>query len=229
MSKPEPEWLLASWARLVRSRWGVTGVSRADRTVLLRQLLQDLAAARAEGATVHELVATPPAVFADSCAAGLRSRSAGIEMLPLLGVCLSTGVVAVGLAWFALKAGVQALDDARAGILDAPWFGLSVDLFLALAVLAAMVGAVRWKFRLQLETGLLVPRLAAALAGGSLFGFAAASAYGARWGYSVRPDVVGVEVLIMLAFLAGAVMLAQRWARHRLQQTYLRSAPAKPH
>ncbi len=230
MSKPEsePEWLLSSWVRLVQSRWAATGVSRVDRTVLLRQLLQDLASARAEGATINELVATPPAEFADSCAAGLMSRSAGIDILPLLGVCLGTGVVAVGAAWFALKAGVQALDDARAGILDAPWFGLSVDLFLALAVLATMVCAVRWTFRLQKETAKLVPRLAVALAGASLFGFAAASAYGARWGYSVRPDVVGVEVLIMLVFLALAATLAQRWARHRPRRTYVQSAQPRP-
>lgn len=227
MSRPEPEWLLASWVRLVQSRWAATGVSRADRTVLLRQLLQDLATARAEGASINELVATPPAVFADSCAAGLMSRSAGIEMLPLIGVCLGTGVVAAGAAWSALKAMVQVLSNAV--VLDAPWFGLTVDLFLAFVVLTTMVGAVRWKFRLQLETALLVPRLAAALGGGSLFGFAAASAYGARWGYSVRPDVVGVEVVIMLAFLVVAVMLAQWWARHRPQRIYLRSAPPAPH
>ena len=219
MRKPEPEWLLASWVRQVQSRWAATGVSRADRTVLLRQLLQELTAARAAGATIDELVATAPEVFADSCAAGLTSRSAGVDLLPLLRVCLGTGLLAAGAAWLALVAGVEALDEARATILDAPWFGLSVDLFLALVVLAAMVGAVRRKFRLQRETALLVPRLAAALAGGSLFGFAAASAYGARWGYSVRPDVVGVEMLIVLSFLVVAVALAQRWARHRPQPT----------
>ena len=228
MSKPEPEWLLASWVRLVQARWAATGVSRADRRVLLRQLLQDLAAARAGGASINELVATSPAVFADSCAVGLMSRSAGIELLPLLGVCLGTGVASAGVAWFALVAGVQALDNAGARILDAPWFGLSVDLFLALAVLAAMLSAVRWTFRLQLETVMLVPRLGAALATGSLLGFTAASAYGARWAYSVSPEVIGVEILIMLGFLAVATMLAQRWARHRPERTGLGRPQPRP-
>ncbi|WP_157720342.1 hypothetical protein [Friedmanniella luteola] len=58
MIKPELEWLLASWVRLVRSRWAATGMSREDRAVLLRQRLKDLAAARAVGATINELVAT---------------------------------------------------------------------------------------------------------------------------------------------------------------------------
>ena len=111
MTGPEPEWLLPSWVRLVRARWAATGVSRADRAVLLDQLLQDLAAARAAGATVTELVATPPEVFADSCAAGLMSRSAGIDTASLLAVCLGSGMVAAGAAWFALKAGVQAISD----------------------------------------------------------------------------------------------------------------------
>lgn len=229
MSTPEPEWLLASWVRLVQARWAATGVSRADRRILLSQLLQDLGAARAGGASINELVATPPAVFADSCAAGLTSRSAGIDLFPLLGVCLGTGVVGAGVAWFALKAGVQALDDAGAGILDAPWFGLSADLFLALVVLAAMVSAVRWTFRLQLETAMLVPRLAATLTWGSLVGFASASAYGARWAYSTRLDVVRVEVLIMIGFLAVATVAAQRWARRRPRRTGVGNAQPRSH
>lgn len=223
MSGPEPEWLLPSWVRLVRAWWAATGVSRADRAVLLDQLLQDLAAARAAGATVTELVATPPEVFADSCAAGLMSRSAGIDTASLLAVCLGSGMVAAGAAWFALKAGVQAISDSSlTAILDTEWFTLSVDLFLAVGVLAVMVGAVRWAFRLQQQTAKLAPRLAITLTGGSLIGFPLASAYGASTAYSIRPDVVGVEVLIMLTFLAVATVLAQRWARHRPHRVPIR-------
>lgn len=216
MISPEPEWLLSSWVRLVRSRWAATGVSRADREMLLYRLHQDLTLARAEGATINELVATSPEDFADSCAAGLMSRSAGVDVLSLIAVCLGSGIVATGVAWTALNLGVRILADST--ILDAAWFTLSVDLALALAVLATMVGAVRWAFRVQPDTALLVPRLAITLVAGSLLGFAAASAYGAAWGYSVRPDVVGFEAAIMLAALVLATILAQHWARHRPRQ-----------
>lgn len=219
MSGPEPEWLLAAWVRLVQTRWLATGVSRADRSNLLRQLLSDLAAARAGGASVDELVATPPAAFADSCAAGLRSRTAPINLAPLLGVCLGTGVVAAGMAWIVLNLIVRAMSDMA--ILDQVAFSLGIDLLLAAMVLAAMVVAVRWVFRRQQEAVTLAPRLAVTLTSGAVFGFPLASAYGASQAYSVKPDVVGVEVLIVLTALAIATVVAQRWTRprRRLGQT----------
>ena len=213
MSRPEPEWVLAAWVRLVQARWVATGVSRADRSALLGQLMGDLAAARAGGASIDELVATPPAVFADSCAAGLRSRTAGIDTAPLLGVCLGTGVLATGVAWIVLNLVVGVMGEMA--ILDQVAFSLSVVLFLAATVLAAMVVSVRWVFRRRQEVVALAPRLAVTLTAGALLGFPLASAYGASQAYSVRTDVIGVEVLIVLMFLAIATVGAQRWTRPR--------------
>lgn len=90
MSGPEPEWLLVSWVRIVQARWVATGVPRTDRSELLSQLLRDLATARAAGARIEELVAVSPVVFADSCAAGLKSRLSRIDTASLLTVCLGT-------------------------------------------------------------------------------------------------------------------------------------------
>ena len=151
MSGPEPEWMLTSWVRLVQARWVATGVSRDDRSDLLRQLLRDLAAARAAGASIDELVATSPAVFADSCAAGLKSRTTGIDTASLLLVCLGTGVIATGMTWLLLITRVVNLPSEPPLGLDQSAFFLFLVLFFAAAVLAAMVAAVRWTFRHRLE------------------------------------------------------------------------------
>jgi hypothetical protein len=45
------------------------------------------------------LIATPPAVLADACAAHLRSRHHPVPTVGLLAVYLGTGVVAAGGAW----------------------------------------------------------------------------------------------------------------------------------
>lgn len=213
MSKPEPQWMLTSWVRLVQARWVATGVPRADRSDLLRQLLRDLAAARAAGASIEELVATSPAAFADSCAAGLKSRTSGIDTASLLLVCLGTGVIATGVTWLLLITMVVHLRNEPPLGLDQTVFFLFVALFFAAAVVATMVVAVRWTFRRRLEAAALAPRLAVTLSAGALLGFPFASAYGATQNYSASLDVVGVEALIVLTFLAAATRVAQRWTR----------------
>lgn len=215
MSGPEPQWMLTSWVRLVQARWVATGVSREDRSDLLRQLLRDLAAARAAGATIDELVATSPAAFADSCAAGLKSRSTAIDTASLLLVCLGTGVIATGMAWLLLITMVVDLPSEPPLGLDQSVFFLFLVLFFAAAVLTAMVVAVRWTFRRRLEAAALAPRLAVSLAAGALLGFPFASAYGATQNYGASLDVIGVEALIVLTFLAAATVIAQRWTRPR--------------
>ena len=215
MSGPEPEWLLTSWVRMVQARWVASGVPREDRSDLLRQLLRDLATARAAGATIDELVATSPTAFADSCTAGLRSRSAGIDTASLLLVCLGTGVVATGTAWLLLITMAVDLPSEPPLGLDQGFFFLFLVLFFAAAVLAAMVAAVRWTFRRRREAAALAPRLAVTLTAGALLGFPFASAYGATQNYGASLDVVGVEALIVLAFLAAATGVAQRWTRPR--------------
>lgn len=215
MSGPEPQRLLTSWVRQVQARWMATGVPREDRSDLLRQLLRDLAAARAAGAPIDELVATPPAVFADSCTAGLRARNAGIDTASLLLVCLGTGVLATGTAWLLLITMVVDLPSEPPLGLDQGFFFLFLVLFFAAAVLTAMVVAVRWTFRRRPEAAALAPRLAVTLTAGALLGFPFASAYGATQNYGASLDVVGVEALIVLAFLATATGVAQRWTRPR--------------
>lgn len=213
MSGPEPEWLLVSWLRLVQARWMVTGVPRRDREDLLQQLLRDLATARAAGARIEELVATPPAVFADSCTAGLRSRYGSISTVGLLIVCLGTGIASTGAAWLLLLT-FSHFAAAPPGF-DEGTFYLLIDLALIAAVLAVMVAVPRWKYRRHAETATLTPRLAIALTGATVVGFPLASLYGSSQAYSLNPTVIASEVLIVLSFLALATITAQRWNRIR--------------
>jgi len=203
----EPEWLLAGWVRLVQARWTATGVPSRVCDELLQQLLQDLATARGAGARIEELIATHPVAFADSCTAGLGSRLGSISTVRLLKVCLGTGVLGAAAAYGSLFL-IPFPAVAPFGLDDSVFF-LFVDLWLGLMVLTAMVGAVRWTFRRYRETAVLVPRLAAGLAVATLLGFPLASAFGASWGYSTNLAVILLEALIVLAFLAGAVVLAQ--------------------
>lgn len=99
--------------------------------------------------------------------------------------------------------------------LDQSAFALFLVLFFAAAVLTSMVVAVRWTFRRRLEAAALAPRLAVTLTAGALLGFPFAAAYGATQNYSADLDVVGVEALIVLTFLAAATRVAQRWAHPR--------------
>lgn len=213
MSGPEPEWLLVSWVRLVQVRWAATGVSRRDRTELLQQLLRDLATARAAGARVEELMATPPAVFADSCAAGLRSRHIPIGTAGLVAVCLGTGVIATGAAWSFLLS--LSMRDAVPPGFDETTFYLLVDLGSIAAVLTAMVVMARLRYRRRAEISMLTPRLAITLTGATVIGFPLASLYGSGQGYSLSPAVIAVEILIVLVFLALGTIMAQRWTSVR--------------
>lgn len=210
MTGPEPEWMLVAWVRLVNARWVVTGVPRRVRAQLLLQLLRDLATARAAGARIEELTATPPAVFADSCAPGRRPHDAAIDTAGLLMVCLGTGVVASAAAWSFLVA-TSYVDVDRFG-LDDTVFAIFLILFVVAAVLAVMVAAVRWVYRRHASATALTPRLAVTLTAGTLVGFPLASIYGASRAYSLSPDVVGGEAVIVLSFLAVATVTAQHWA-----------------
>ena len=204
---PEPEWLLVEWLRLIEARWSTIGISRRSRAELMRQLRDDLAAARAAGARIEELTATPPAVFADSIAAGLRSRYSPISTPRLVGTCLVVAVGAAGPAWLFLSL-LSGLDLGTLG-LDEGTFYTFVDLFLIAAVLALMVAVTRWIYRSHIDAAALTPRLAVALTVGTLTGLPLASAYQANHRYS--PSVLGTEAAIVLLFLAAAVVVAQRW------------------
>ncbi len=212
MNDQEPEWLLMLWVRLIQVRWVMTRVPRRDRRELLHQLLRDLAAARAGGARIDELIATHPSRFADSCASSLRWRYRPIGVGGLLLVCLGTGALGAAAAWMFLLLLVNAGVEAPAG-LDAGVFFLLIDLGLVAAVLLAMVGVVRWRFRRHVEVVALTPRLAVGLAVATVIGFPLASLYGSVWAYSWDPFVVGVEVLIVLAFLARGIVAAHGWTR----------------
>lgn len=98
----EQDWLLNEWLRMVHARWVVIGISRDDRAGLLRRLREDLTEARAAGASVEDLISTPPHVFADASATGLRSRHAPIDTDHLLVTCVPAGAVAAAVAWLVL-------------------------------------------------------------------------------------------------------------------------------
>ena len=204
---PEPEWLLSQWLHLVTDRWAKTGIPRRVRAQLLAQLLRDLAAARAAGARIEELTASAPTVFADSVAAGLIARP--VSTARLLISCLGTGTVAAAAAWSFLLL-VSGLDITLPASFDLE-FTLFVDLFCIAAVLATMVGAARWTYRHHPGAAALTPRIAVTLTLGTLVGFPLASAFGAIQGYRLDSDVITGEALVVLAFLAAAVVAAQRW------------------
>lgn len=209
MNGSEPEWLLVSWLRLVRARWVATGVPRGEREELMQQLLRDLATARAAGARIDELVAMQPAIFADGCAQGLTSRHSPISLRGLLAVCLGAGIVAAACAWTFLVR-LSSVAAAPPGF-DEGIFYLLIDLGLLAAVLTVMVGTVRFWYRRRVEIATLTPRLAITLTGATVVGFPLASLYGSTQGYSLSLAVIGVEVLIVLCFLALGALAAQRW------------------
>lgn len=196
--------------------WRAHGVRRADRATLAADLRLDLEAAAADGVPPEQLLDGDVAGFARRLAdeAGLHREPAELDRL--LGTALFGAVIGAGiggvLIYVVFPAFIAMTDlslrlnlPVQVGV--GLYFGIPAAIVVAAAVVAVRLGLP------QLAHIRSTCRAMAALL--PIAGLAITPiTMGFAWttGYSDAPPVVLMEVLIVLAALAGATVLARHWA-----------------
>ncbi|TCC00580.1 hypothetical protein E0H26_02555 [Micromonospora zingiberis] len=199
--------------------WRAYGVGSADRQALAADLRLDLAAAAADGGDPAQLIGGDVAGFARRLADEAGVRRVRRDYGRLLRTAL-TGAVLGSLLGYALLNAlyplfVRMIDIPRS--VDVPilvgvgvYYGLPAAVVVAAAVVAVrlrlrdlpQIRRTAWMMTLLLPAaGIVVTPIT--------IGFA--------WStdYSTAPEVVAVEVAMVIAALAGATILARRLALHR--------------
>jgi len=196
--------------------WRHHGVQRADREALAADLRLDLESAAADGVAPDRLLGEDVSTFARRLADEAGVRREPPELGRLIGTALTGAVLgaAVGFAFFVLFFRIVV------GLLDMPR-GLHMPVQVAVAiyygipatiVVAGAVAAVRYhlsavpRIRATVHAMCLLLPLAGIVVTPITMGFAALT------GYSTSAPVVVAEMLLVLAALAGATVLARRWA-----------------
>jgi hypothetical protein len=188
---------------LVDREWRAIGVVAADRAALARDLRLELAAAAADGVPPASLLGPDARAFARDVAAAAGATRLPHEYGRLLTTALAGALPALLLGWLALWWSPAIGLAVPAGV--AISYGVvppAAVLGALLAVSRRMRGAVG---RTVAAMAVLVP-LAVVLATPVTVGFAALT------GYSTAMPVLATEVGLVAGALAGAVVLARRWA-----------------
>ena len=196
--------------------WRAYGVRRVDRAALAADLRLDLESAAADGVGPAQLLGEDVPGFARR----LADEAAVDREPPALGPLVGTALVGaalgavLGFAVFRLvySAGVSLFDSAASSrvpvqVVVGVYYGLP-----ALAVVAGAVATVRYRLRdlPRIRATARAMTILMPLAG--ILVTPVTMAFAWTTGYSTSTQVVAIEVLIVVAALAGAVVLARRWA-----------------
>ncbi|GIF70463.1 hypothetical protein Ais01nite_84980 [Asanoa ishikariensis] len=205
------QWTIDQTVRSAEREWRRLHVRRADVARLSRDLRDDLTSAATEGVAATELLGTDVRGFARRLA-----DEAGVERVPyefdrLLLTALVGALPGVAFA-YALLYGY--ISGPTAPPSDEPDIGAVVATYAVLALLVVLSSLLTVWFRLRhlpamprtvLAMALLVP-LAGAIATPITMAFAATV------NYSNALPVLAIECGLVGAALAGAIVLARRWA-----------------
>jgi hypothetical protein len=195
---------------IAQHEWRLRGVDRRDSAALAADLRQDLEAAAADGADPQRLIGKDVRGFARRLAdeAGARRipyhyrrllESALVGAVP--GILFGYGYVFVGLGMMPVP------DDVPVQVTVAVYYSVP-----AAVVVAGILGAVWWRMRDVPRIRPTVGAMAVLLpvTGGLMTPVTMGFAY--LTGYSDSGRVVFVEIAMVAGALAGATVLARRWA-----------------
>lgn len=197
---------LDRWFRRVVQHWRWTGVPREVREVLLTQLRDEVARARAAGARVGSFTSADPAAAAERYA-GTARETGRVSAPALVGLVVGVGALGALLVWVYL---LRLVPESPSWIAEGAFY-LGVDLVAGAGVFAVMCRAPGWHYGPLPEMSRLRAHLALTMAPAALVAVPAASAYGSTTGYSLAPAVVLTEALLVATALGLAVLLAHRW------------------
>ena len=196
--------------------WRHHGVQRADREALAADLRLDLESAAADGVAPDRLLGEDVSAFARRLADEAGVRREPPELGRLIGTALTGAALgaAVGFAFFLLLFRIAGRMIDLPGGTHVP-VQVAVGVFYGIPAAIVVVGAVaavRYRLgalpriRATVHAMCLLLPLAGIVITPITMGFAALT------GYSTWTPVVLTEMLLVLAALAGATVLARRWA-----------------
>ena len=190
-------------------QWRAMGVVEADRAALTDDLRVELTAATADGVALTELIGDDVRAFARDLAISAGARRVPYEFRRLLLTALAGAAPGLALAWLLIWRWwwvPMPFDSGSMAQLAARYTTC------ALVTLLGALYAVHWRMRGEAAIGrtiaamaLLVP-VAGGLAVPVTMGFASLT------DYSLALPVLAVEAAIVGSALAGATVLARRWA-----------------
>jgi hypothetical protein len=193
---------------IAEDEWRGMGLVAADRDALADDLRMELRAAVADGATPEQLIGPDIRAFARRLAEEAGARRVPYEFRRLLLTALAGAAPGAVVGWITLWYRPIFPSD------PTPSTAAIVALYagLVLPVLAGALGAVAIRMRDLPAIGGTVARMALLVPLAGLL--ATPVTMGSAWlvGYSTATPIVAMEVSIVAALLAGATVLARRWA-----------------
>lgn len=208
---------LTDWVDEVERHWTTGGVPPPTCDRLRRELVVDLAQARAFGASVEELIATPTRQFAldVATAEGIDLRHPGNpHLLPThrtsVGRFVLAGLVGLAIGALASVGLVYPLGfwfaDTRLSAHPDPWpFVLLLHVLAATLAIACGSLGVRLATRSTEDARRLTFTTAVALAVSGAISLVLTMLFASTTDFSSAPDVIIVEVLIVVGICAGGL------------------------
>ena len=196
--------------------WRAYGVRPADRAALAADLRLDLESAAADGVGPAQLLGTDVPGFARQLADESGVHREPPEFGLLLGTALVGAVLgaALGVAVLALAEPITARfadSSPRTSLPVQVWVGIYYGIPAAL-VAAGAVAVVRYRLRELARIRATAWAMALLLPLTGILVTPVTMAFAWTTDFSTSSPVVVTEVLIVLAALAGATVLARRWA-----------------
>lgn len=195
---------------LADREWRTMGIVAADRAALARDLRWELDGAAADDVTPRQLLGDDVRRFARDLALAAEVRRAPYEYRRLLLTALVGALPGLVLAWFLVWK--WWLVPITIGGPDSAW---NLVVRYALSAVVFVAGVLFWvgrQMRDSAATGRTVAGMAVLLPPAGILATPVTMGFASLTDYSTALPVLVVESAIVAAALAGATVLARRWA-----------------
>lgn len=217
---------LTAWVDVVDYYWHRAAVDPVDRSRLRKELLGDLAASLAEGASVDELVALDPSVFASEVASADGQPAMSLRPDPVLTEksLVTTMLTGAGARFLAAllsvyPIGIWAMDQSGADHGQQGWIVIGLHVLAAFVSLTSALAAVWWRFRFQAPARRTLGLAGTLFAVGGLASIAPTMAFANAFNFSGSFFVVMVEIGLVVGCCSLGAWTAGRVLVRRLAPT----------
>lgn len=212
---PDQDPRLIAWVNVVDYYWQRASLDAVDRERLRNDLMRDLEASLATGASVESLTEADPATFAEELA-----RADGVETKPLrpdpaatkralvatmLGGAAAGFIVALALVY---PLGIWALDRTPANDTQQGWAALGLHVAAGASSVAGALAAAWWRFRFQVGARRTLVMMGALFVLGGSVSIAPTVLFARATGYSGAFWVVAIEVATVVGCCAAGAWMA---------------------
>lgn len=193
---------------IAEDEWRGMGLVEADRKALTDDLRMELRAAAADGATAEQLIGPDIRAFARRLAHEAGARRVPYEYRRLLLTALAGAAPGAVFGWIYLWYLPHFPHDPTPPLVAI----LALYAGLALLVLLGALAAVWIRMRAVPAIGRTVARMALLVPVAGLVATPATMGFAWLAGYSTATPIVLMEMCVVATALAGATVLARRWA-----------------